>query len=131
MFSCNVCPAWNGNSKYIPKCLAKHLNGLHQPLWKISHFRLGGICGVKCWTMKGILPHCEARGIQWQLRAWIVNQACHPVVVYKKPYSLYALLGFVIRILCCFPKTWSKIRLMRHLFSVSIESELWKRGTKK
>lgn len=57
---CNICLSWNGNSKYISKGLAEHLNGLHQPLWKISHFRPGGICGVKRWTMKEILAHFKA-----------------------------------------------------------------------
>ena len=82
---CSACPPWSGNSKYIPKCLAKHLNGLHQPLWKISHFRPGGICGVKQWTMKEFLAHWEASGIQWQFRVWIVNQTCHLLVDCEKP----------------------------------------------
>lgn len=82
---CNACPSGNGNSKYIPKCLAKALNGLAQPLWKTSRFRAVGICGGKHWTMNEILAHCEARGIQWQWEVWIVNQVCHHLVNYEKP----------------------------------------------
>lgn len=115
----HVCPSWRDNSKYIPKCLAKHLNGLHQPLWKISRFRPGGICGVKRWTMKEILAHWEARGAQWQFRVWIVNQGCHLLVNLGGGEDLSSLptpLGLVIRVLYCFPKIWREIRLLRHLF---------------
>lgn len=90
-----------------------------------SHFR-PGICGVKPWTKKEILAHLAARGMQWQWRVWIVNQACHLLVNWENLSSLCMQLNCVIRIFNCFPKSQGKLDSWSIRFSWTVSLTLGK-----